>query len=49
MVKLIEQNQLIEQYGTQDDQLGALQAFDGNLTSPFEHILEQTIERFEAW
>ena len=48
MLELIEQNQLIEQHGTQNDQLGAFQAFDRYLASPFEYILEQTIERFDG-
>ena len=48
MLKPIEQNQLIEQHGAQCDQLGALQTFDGHLTSPLKHVLEQTIERLNG-
>ena len=48
MLKLIEQNHLIKQYGTQYNQLGALQTFDRDLTSPLKHVLEQAIERFDG-
>ena len=48
MLKLMEQNELIEQDGTQNDQLGALQTFDRDLTSPLEYVLEQTIERLNC-
>ena len=48
MLKLIEQNQLIEQNGTQHNQLGAPQTFDRDLTSPFKHIFEQAIERLNG-
>lgn len=45
MLELIQQNQLIQQDRAQYKQLGAAQAFDGYLTTPFEHILEQAVER----
>ena len=48
MLKLIEQDQLIEQDGTQNDELGLLQTFDGDLTSPLEYVLEQTVERLNC-
>ncbi len=49
MFKLIEQNQLIEQDGAQDDKLGAQQAFDGNLATPLKDIFEQGIEGFNGF
>ena len=45
MLELIEQGQLIEQDSSQDSQLGPFQAFHRDLTTPFKHALEQTVER----
>ena len=45
MLELIQQDQLIQQNRAQYEQLSAAQAFDGHLTTPFEHILEQAVER----
>ena len=48
MLKLIEQNHLIEKHGTQYNQLGAHQTFDRDLTSPLKHVLEQAIKRLNG-
>jgi hypothetical protein len=40
MLELTEQDQLIEQYSTQDNQLSPPRAFDRDLTTPFKHVLE---------
>jgi hypothetical protein len=44
VLKLMKQNQLIEQHGPQYNQLGALQTFDRDLTSPLKDVLEQAIK-----
>jgi len=46
MLKLKEQNQLINQNSTQNNQLGAFQTLHRNLATPFRYILEQAIEGF---
>jgi hypothetical protein len=48
MFELIKQDQLIKQHSAQNNQLGALQAFDWHLTTPFKHIFEQAVERFNG-
>ena len=49
MFTLVEQNQLINENGSQDDQSDAYQPFDRHLPAPFEDILEQTIEGFNGF
>ena len=49
MKELVEQNELIDEHSTQDNQANALQAFDGNLTAPFEDVLEQSVERLNGF
>ena len=44
---LIEQDELIQQYGSERQELTASQAFDGHLAAPFKEILEQAVERFD--
>lgn len=48
MFELVKQDQLIKQNSAQNNQLGALQAFDRDLPTPFEDIFEQTIEGFNS-
>jgi hypothetical protein len=47
MFELVKQDNLIEQNSTENNQLGTFQAFDRDLTAPFEHVFEQAIERFD--
>lgn len=44
MLELIEQGQLVEQHGTQDDQLRPFQASDRNLATLLKHVFEQAVE-----
>src|SRR5262245_36428660 len=45
---LIEQDQLIQDYGSQGQQLRPLQALDRHLDAPLKDILEQAIEGFNG-
>ena len=45
---LIEQDQLIENYGSQGQQLRPLQALDGHGHSPLKDILEQAVKGFNG-
>ena len=46
LVELIQQDQLIEQYRAQHDQLRPFQAFDRHLTIPLEYVLGLAVDGF---
>src|SRR5215207_6489699 len=47
MLMLIEQDQLIEQHGSERQELAAAQALDGHLAAPLKEVLEEAIEGFD--
>jgi hypothetical protein len=48
VLKLIQQQELVDKDRTEYDQLSTAQAFDRNLAAPRKEILEQIIEGFNG-
>jgi len=46
---LIKQGHLIEENGSEDDQLSSEKALHRNLAAPFEYVFEQAIEGFDSF
>jgi hypothetical protein len=47
-VVLIQQDDLIQQNGTQGEPLAVLQPFDRHLTTPFTDVFEYAVERLNS-
>jgi hypothetical protein len=48
-LKLIEQDELINDDSSQHNQLGTVETFDGDLSAPFKDVFEQAIKRLNGF